>query len=425
MRSAYALFEPNHPKIDRCRICASPHLTPILSLGEQYLTGVFPRGRADKLSCGPLELVRCSGTDGCGLVQLRHSYDHREMYGENYGYRSSLNASMVQHLATKVKALRKRVSLERSDLVIDIGSNDGTLLSNYPIGTATLVGIDPTAHKFRQFYRPDIDVIADFFSAAAVRERFCGRRAKLITSIAMFYDLEAPLEFARQIADTLADDGIWHFEQSYLPAMLEANAYDTICHEHLEYYALRQIKWISDRADLKIVDVTFNAVNGGSFAVSVSPRQAPYPEFEDVDALLRREDAAGVGAPATYAAFASRVLEHRVQLLDTIRKLRASGKTIFGYGASTKGNVILQFCRLSAAEIPCIAEVNPDKFGCVTPGTWIPIVSEAEAKAANPDYLLVLPWHFRDNLIAREQEFLQGGGKMIFPLPVIDIVASQ
>jgi len=269
------MTEPKHRKIDCCRICRNRDLAPILSLGQQYLTGVFPRDRHQELSYGPLELVRCSGPGACGLVQLHHSYDHAEMYGSNYGYRSSLNASMVRHLADKVQALRGRVTVGESDLVIDIGSNDGTLLSNYPAGAATLVGIDPTADKFRQFYRPDIQVIADFFSADAVRERFPGRRAKLVTSIAMFYDLEAPQEFARQIAGILAADGIWHFEQSYLPAMLEANAYDTICHEHLEYYALRQIKWITDRAGLKIVDVTFNAVNGGSFAVSASPRSAP------------------------------------------------------------------------------------------------------------------------------------------------------
>jgi NDP-4-keto-2,6-dideoxyhexose 3-C-methyltransferase len=416
---------PKHHKIDRCRICANPNLAPILNLGQQYLTGVFPRDRNQKVSSGPLELVRCTGPDACGLVQLHHSYDQTEMYGSNYGYRSSLNASMVQHLADKVRVLCESVSVGKSDLVIDIGSNDGTLLSNFSSGGATLVGIDPTANKFRHFYRPDIHVIADFFSADIIRERFPGRRAKLVTSIAMFYDLEAPQEFARQIAGLLAEDGIWHFEQSYLPTMLEATAYDTICHEHLEYYALRQIKWIADRADLKIVDVAFNSVNGGSFAVSVSPRAAPYPEFGNVDEILRRESERGINTPETYVIFAARAWEHRAHLLETIRALNASGKKVFGYGASTKGNVLLQFCGLGPAEIPCIAEVNPDKFGCITPGTWIPIVSEMEAKAAQPDYLLVLPWHFRDNLIAREQAFLQNGGKMIFPLPILEVVALR
>jgi SAM-dependent methyltransferase len=418
--------KPRYHAIGSCRICGNSNLMPVLDLGQQYLTGVFPRGRDDNLTCGPLELVRCDGTDACGLVQLRHSYDHAEMYGANYGYRSSLNKSMVRHLADKVAGLLELVRLAPSDLVLDIGSNDGTLLSNYPSGGATLVGMDPTAAKFRQFYRPDIRVVADFFSADALRRHFPGRRAKLVTSIAMFYDLERPQAFADQIASVLAEDGMWHFEQSYLPAMLRTTSYDTICHEHLEYYALRQIKWIIDRAGLKIIDVSFNAVNGGSFAVTVAPAAAPYPECsEKIRAILAEEDRMGLGLVGTYLAFAKRVIEHKISLLSTVRSINERGMKVVGYGASTKGNVLLQYCGLSAAEIPCIADVNSDKFGCVTPGTWIPIVSEADAKAANPDYFLVLPWHFRENLVAREQEFLRRGGKMIFPLPDIDVVEAE
>jgi C-methyltransferase C-terminal domain/Putative zinc binding domain/Methyltransferase domain len=418
--------KPRYHAVDRCRICGNTSLMPVLDLGEQYLTGVFPRGRDDRLTCGPLELVRCEGAHSCGLVQLRHSYDHAEMYGANYGYRSSLNRSMVRHLADKVEGLLEIVRLAPTDLVLDIGSNDGTLLSNYPSGGPTLVGMDPTAAKFREHYRPDIRIVPDFFSAAALRRHFPGRRVKLVTSIAMFYDLEAPQAFADQIASILAADGVWHFEQSYLPSMLRTTSYDTICHEHLEYYALRQIKWMIDRAGLKIIDVTFNAVNGGSFAVTAAPVAAPYPECTDtIRDILDEEDRMGLRQFGTYLAFGTRVLEHKIELLKLLRGINARKMKVLGYGASTKGNVVLQYCGLSAAEIPCIADVNPDKFGCVTPGTWIPIVSEADAKAANPDYFLVLPWHFRENLVAREQEFMHRGGKMIFPLPAIDVVEGK
>jgi hypothetical protein len=418
--------KPRYRSIDRCRICGNSSLMPVLDLGEQHLTGVFPRGRDSGLTCGPLELVRCDGADACGLVQLRHSYDHAEMYGTNYGYRSSLNKSMVRHLADKVDALLEFAPLTSADLVLDIGSNDGTLLSNYPIDGPTLVGMDPTAAKFRHLYRPDIRVVPDFFSADMLRRHFPGRRAKLVTSIAMFYDLEAPQAFADQIASILAEDGVWHFEQSYLPSMLSTTSYDTICHEHLEYYSLRQIKWIADRAGLKIIDVSFNAVNGGSFAVTVAPVAAGYSECtEQIEAILAEEERLGLGAFGTYLAFATRVMEHKFELLKTLREIKARGMKVLGYGASTKGNVLLQYCGLSPDEIPCIADVNSDKFGCVTPGTWIPIVSEADAKAANPDYLLVLPWHFRENLVTREQEFLHRGGKMIFPLPAIDVVEAK
>lgn len=267
-------------EIKQCRICGNPHLAQILHLGNQFLTGTFPRDPTENITCGPLELVKCHGEHDascCGLVQLRQSYDLHEMYGDNYGYRSGLNRSMVEHLGHTVEALQKLVALNDGDLALDIGSNDGTLLSFYPQGL-NLVGIDPTAGKFKEFYRSDIQVITDFFSASLFKHHFGAKKAKLITSVAMFYDLEQPLTFMEQIREVLAEDGSWHFEQSYLPSMLKSNAYDTICHEHLEYYALKQIKWMTDRAGLKIIDVGLNEVNGGSFAVTVAKATAPYPE---------------------------------------------------------------------------------------------------------------------------------------------------
>jgi len=407
-------------EITCCRICGTTTLAPILSLGNQYLTGVFPRTRQQAITCGPLELVKCDG--GCGLVQLRHSYDSAEMYGENYGYRSGLNQSMVAHLRSKVAGLLGTTALAATDLVLDIGSNDGTLLSFYP-DTVTRVGMDPTVGKFLEHYRPGIETVADFFTAAAFRSRFGSRKAKIVTSIAMFYDLESPLSFVEQIASILDDEGIWHFEQSYLPTLLATNAYDTVCHEHLEYYCLKQVKWVLDRCGMKIVDVELNDVNGGSFAVTAAKAGAAIPEnTAALGRLLDAEERAGLSTPAPYELFRRRVFDHRDALLAQLDLLARRGAKVLGYGASTKGNVILQFCGITPAQLPCIAEVNPDKFGCFTPGTGIPIVSEAVAHALHPDYLLVLPWHFRRNLIEREKAFLDRGGGMIFPLPEIEII---
>jgi NDP-4-keto-2,6-dideoxyhexose 3-C-methyltransferase len=313
-------MKPMYQQIQHCRICGNRNLAQVLSLGDQYLTGVFPPGRDTNMTCGPLELVRCDGAEACGLVQLRHTFDHAEMYGRNYGYRSSLNNSMVRHLAETVKALVSIVRLSDTDLVLDIGSNDGTLLSNYSTEGPALVGIDPTACKFRQFYRSDIHVIPEFFSADTLKNYLFDRRAKVVTSMAMFYDLEAPQEFAEQVASILADDGVWHFEQSYLPAMLRANSYDTICHEHLEYYALRQIQWIVDRVGLKIIDVTFNDVNGGSIAVTAAHKAAAYPKSKQVHSLIaQEEERIGILSPATYTRFALAVSEHRDSLIRMIR----------------------------------------------------------------------------------------------------------
>jgi hypothetical protein len=240
----------------------------------------------------------------------------------------------------------------------------------------------------------------------------------------MFYDLEAPISFARQIAAILADDGIWHFEQSYMPSMLRLNSYDTICHEHLEYYSLHAVQRILDAADLRLVDVVMNAVNGGSFAVTAVRRSNRSVRTNDavINWLLAQEDRMGLHTPRPYREFEERVFRHRDDLTRLIRALNADGKTVLGYGASTKGNVVLQFCGLTARDIPAIADVNPEKFGRVTPGSHIPIVSEAEARAMNPDYFLVLPWHFKEGILRREKEYLSAGGRFIFPFPEIEIV---
>jgi hypothetical protein len=355
---------------------------------------------------------------------MRHSYDSAEMYGENYGYRSGLNQSMVAHLRAKVQEILARNVLFAGDLIIDIGSNDGTLLSVYPNGYVP-VGIDPTGAKFQKYYPPHVQLIPDFFNADLVRQRFPGQKAKVITSIAMFYDLESPLDFMRQIHQVLDDNGIWVFEQSYLPTMLDMNSYDTACHEHIEYYRLRQIQWMAQRVGFRILDVSVNAVNGGSFSITMAKTNSKLLANQPaVDQLRADENRQELDTLRPYAEFKQRVFRHRNELKNFIAAARASGQVVAGYGASTKGNVLLQFCNFTVRDIPYIAEVNPDKFGALTPGTSIPIISENEARSRRPDYFLVLPWHFRENILAREQQYLANGGKFLFPLPAISVVPA-
>lgn len=410
--------------ITACRCCGSTEMASVLSLGVQYLTGVFPRSPDEKLTSGPLELVKCVGADGCGLVQLRHTYDSSEMYGANYGYRSGLNQSMVRHLEQTVAAIVAKYPPSAGALVLDIGSNDGTTLSFMP-STVRRVGMDPTIVKYGKFYQPGIEKIPDFFSAKTFREHFGDTRADVITSIAMFYDLEDPLAFVRDIADVLAPEGVWYFEQSYLLTMLTQNAYDTICHEHLEYYALRQVQWMMHRCGLRVIDVQLNDVNGGSFSITACRESASHrPNSAAIARVEAGERAARLDDLAPYHDFAARVAAHRDALIALIADVRSRGESVLGYGASTKGNVILQYCGFTTDDIPAIAEVNPDKFGAFTPGTHIPIISEADAHAQKPAYLLVMPWHFRENLIGREAAYLAAGGKMIFPLPEISVASA-
>ena len=409
-----------YTKTEKCRICGNTRLVNVLDLGVQALTGTFPRTRDASLTRGPLRLVKCTGGGGvCGLLQLEHSYDLHEMYGENYGYRSALNVSMVTHLHAKVRRILEGVSLRDGDLIVDIGSNDSTTLQAYPAQGTVLVGIDPTGSKFAKHYPPHIHLIPDFFSARALQERFPGKKAKVVSSFSMFYDLEDPVAFMREVHEVLADEGVWVFEQSYMPTMLETNSYDTVCHEHLEYYGLKQIKWMADRVGFTIMDVELNDINGGSFSVVVRKSGAGRVPGAAVRRMLEEEERKGLDALEPYEAFARRAADSRSELLGFLYQARAQGKAVAGLGASTKGNVILQYCGLTEKDIAAIGEVNSDKFGCYTPGTRIPIIPEDELLRRKPDYLLVLPWHFR--------KFFEGSrkfssAKLFVPLPRLEFI---
>ena len=384
-------------KISKCRICGNKNLEKVLDLGMQMLTGIFPRDKKQGITTGPLCLVKCTGGDEvCGLLQLEHSYDLEEMYGKNYGYRSALNASMVTHLGNKIKKILGGVELSEGDLVIDIGSNDSTTLQAYPSSGLTLVGIDPTGIKFKKYYPSYIQLIPNFFSSSLVNKYFPRKRAKIVTSFSMFYDLEDPVNFMQQVYDVLVDEGVWVFEQSYMPTMLETNSYDTVCHEHLEFYALRQIKWMTDKVGFEIVDVEFNNINGGSFSVTVMKSSKELKVLPKIQKILDEERNNKLDTLIPYQEFAQRAAQSKNDLLTFIADSHAAGKTIAALGASTKGNVVLQYCGLTAEEIKYIGEVNSEKFGCYTPGTWIPIISEDELLSREIDYLIVLPWHFKE-----------------------------
>lgn len=404
--------------IKHCRICCNTNLVTVLELGNQALTGVFPKNREMELTSGPLTLVKCTGEKHCGLLQLAHSYSLGEMYGEYYGYRSGLNPSMVEHLKSKVDRIKAMGILQSGDIIVDIGSNDATTLRQYALPDCKLVGIDPTGAKFSSFYTSNITLIADFFSAAAYREIFGFQKAKVVTSFSMFYDLEDPTAFMEEIVEILAEDGVWVFEQSYMPAMLATNSYDTVCHEHLEYYSLAQIKWMTDRAGLEIIDVELNDVNGGSFSVVVQKlggRQRPSLAVADLAAREKRERLDDL---KTYIDFSLRVQKSRDDLLEFLHDARKAGKRVAALGASTKGNVILQFCNINASLIYAIGEVNPDKFSAFAPGTLLDIVDENQLVAEKPDYFLVLPWHFRPFF---DTQARYAGLNLVYPLPVLTV----
>jgi hypothetical protein len=400
-----------------CRSCGSERLQPVLDLGIQALSGMFPHpGRP--VASGPVRLVRCMA-ESCGLLQLDHTCDLKVLYGKDYGYRSGLNVSMAGHLQERVSRVRQFARLGDGDLVVDIGANDGTALRAWPEDRYELVGIDPTGGKFKEFYPPKVRLISDFFPSEAARRELGSRKAAVVTSFAMFYDLPDPLLFMREIASLLAEDGVWMFEQSYMPTMLMTNAFDTVCHEHLEYYGLTQILDLARRAGLRILDVDFNDVNGGSFCVLAGRKESPHLAQEaKLQAILDEERRQGLDRDEPYLAFAQRVASACSSILGFLQEARKAGKRVYGLGASTKGNILMQRAGIGPDLVTAIGEVNPDKFGCVTPGSWIPIIPEDEMLGLRPDYLLVLPWHFRKFFLSNPKF---AGRTLVFPLPHLDI----
>jgi hypothetical protein len=403
-------------EVSSCRICGSK-LKDVFDLGVQAVASRFPaKNEADPPSA-PLILVKCQG--GCGLVQLKHTVSSDEMYTHAYGYRSGLNETMRFHLKTIVEDLYTYVNIKEGDVVLDIGSNDGTLLSWHDT-QATRVGIDPTGSQFKEYYDNDVILVPDFFSHDTYTKALGERKARCVTTISMFYDLPDPLQFMKDVAQILDHSGVWIMEQSYMPTMLETGSYDTICHEHLEYYCFKQIEWMTKRAGLRVVDVSLNDCNGGSFRVALCHDSAPYPTNTDnVKKIIDKDSTADI------SAFVARSEKHRQDIRAVLQGLKDEGKSVYLYGASTKGNTMLQYCGIGSNFITSAAERNPMKYGCRTPNTGIPIVSEVEVRQAKPDYMLVLPWHFRAGFIEREREYLENGGKLIFPLPEIDIVSKS
>ena len=403
-----------------CRICSSTNFESILDFDDMALTGVFLEDGSQALKA-PLTLIRC---ESCGLIQLKHTYSLEALYTDSYGYESHLNASMRAHLQNKALLLqRKHLSNKANPVVVDIASNDGTLLSGYSLPNATLIGIDPLIDNVSDYYPIGASKVASFFTADAFKS-ISKKSASLVTSLSVIYDLDDPARFASDVAEILEENGIWHFEQSYLPTMVETLSYDTICHEHLLYLKLSDILTILKSAGLQIVDASLNSINGGSIAVTAIKSKSKVTPDPFVKFLLEKEELEGYIGGSRLKKFAIDAKKHSEDLKAIIENYMKANYKIYGLGASTKGNVLLQWCGLNSSTIQSIGDINSKKFGKQTPGSSIDIVSENEILDSGNEGVLaiVMPWHFRDGITRSAEEFLEPGGKLLFPLPRIEVV---
>ena len=413
-------------KRNTCRVCGSSSLKKVIDLGPQYLQGSFIKPGKEMPSLRKIDctLVRCNPEEdenACGLLQMEHSVPPEILYAA-YWYRSGTNDTMRNHLKNIVESVIDTVGSAKHPSVLDIGCNDGTLLGYYPKNFIKY-GCDPSdvAQEVKE-----ATVVQDIFPSEELFSMLEGKKLDVITSIAMFYDLEDPVEFVRGIKRFLSSGGVWVFEMSYMPRMLELDSYDTICHEHLEFYSLAVLEKILSMGGMKIFKISFNEINGGSIRCYATHKENSKHDSKENDALLNeirhKEFDLELDTDKPYHTFQKRIEKLKHELHDLLVKFKKKKKVVHIYGASTKGNTILQWCDIDNSLVEYAAERNPDKYGARTLGTDIPIISEKESRAMNPDYYLVLPWHFKDEFLVREKEALDKGTGFIFPVPVIEII---
>jgi len=393
-----------------CRLCGADALRPVFSLGSQYINDFVPPDRIGKGLTAPLDLVMCGR---CTLLQLLHTAPQEILYSRHYWYRSGVTDTMRRGLKDIADAVASAVSLKPGDAILDIGANDGTLLANFAGRGIHRVGCEP-ADNLVDMLRPNADyVMHDFWNyegyEAIARLGGFGK-AKAITAIGMFYDLEDPNQFIRDARRALAEDGVFIAQLMCLASMLKTNDVGNIVHEHLEYYSLASLKYLFETNGLEMFRIEENDINGGSYRIFARHYRGTGMPIDEKIGLAELE------------AFARRVEANRDRCVAFIKDEVRKGKTVYVYGASTKGNVILQYYGLDTRLITAAAERSPEKWGKYTVGSWIPIVTEEEARRAKPDYFLVLPWAFLPEFVEREKAWVTGGGKFIVPLPEFRIV---
>lgn len=412
-------------KIKKCRFCGNKNIVSCIDVGSQYLSSIFPADMSYKkeLKKYPLEIVQCVKKDDgqCGSLQLAYNYDLSDMY-EHYPYTSGSNSSMKKILLDVANAGKALNNLKEGDTVLDIGSNDGTLLNFFADQPLDLVGIDPAKNVECKVNSNRFIEVKDFFNAKNYK-KVSKNKAKLVFSVAMFYHLNNPVKFCEDIKEILDENGVLIIQMAYLPAMIKTNMYDNIVHEHVGYYSVQNIKWVLDKAGMEIFDVILNDVYGGSFRVFAKKKGVQnFPETQRLREVLSEELDWGIFKKPTYSDFMDRINKTKKDLRYLLQKIKDEGKRTWVYGASTKGNTIMQFCNIGTDLVEAAADSNEFKFNKHLIGSDIPIYDEVKLRKERPDYLLALPYSFVYAFMEREKELVRKGTKFIIPIPEVKII---
>mgnify|MGYP001176259403 FL=1 len=406
-------------KISKCRICSSKKFSKLFSLGKQSFTGKFPNSLNHKIPKDHINLILCNK---CKLVQLDRNFNPNFLYGKDYGYRTGINLTMSNHVKYVAKEAIKISRPKQKDYILDIASNDGTLLNNYGNKFIT-VGIDPLINKYKKFYKKINYKISNFFTYKNLKKNNLDKKYKIITALSMFYDLKDPNSFIKDIKKILHEEGVFILEHADLLSILKYSLFDTICHEHLEYYSSKIIIELMKKNKLKVFDIKNSIINGGSTRYFVSHDNSKFKiQTRKISNILKEEIKFKLEKKETFLRFFKQINLIKRKIMSLLNKIVKNKKTIHGYGASTKGNVLLQYFGINKKYLNCIAERNPLKYNKFTPGTYIKIISEKKSRELKPDYYFVLPWHFKNEIIKRETKIRNLGTKLIFPLPKLKII---
>ena len=408
-------------RIKKCRSCSSDELEPIISLGDHYVTN-FIDSKKEQGEKIPLELILCKK---CNFLQLGHNAPPESMWGDQYWYKSGINRLIREDLKDIIYKSQQLRPVEKGDVIVDIGCNDGTLFDFYQ-GKSRLIGFEPSKNVANEAEGKGYEIINDFFNAKDLKERIGKKKAKIITAISMFYDLDNPNPFLDDVASCLDSDGLFVIQQNYLVKMLENNAFDNVCHEHRGYYSLTSLEHLLKRHKMEIFDIEQNEINGGSIRTYVkfkgNNKLHGFKGAENrIGRLMKKEKHMNLDTSKPYRKFASRIFRIKENLTDFLEKERNLGKNICGLGASTRGNTTLQYFEFGPNLIDCIFDRNPDKEGKKTVGTLIPITSPDNIQKYDPNYQLVLIWHIFKGIGDDEKEFVRKGGKFILPLPKLKV----
>ena len=407
-------------QIKRCRACKSKKLSSLFSLGKLCFTGKFSSTK-DKIKKKPVKLIICKN---CELVQLAHNYDLKYLYGPGYGYRTGINQTMTDHVKKITQVLAKKTLLKKNDLVLDIASNDGTLLNFYKKDLIKF-GIDPILKKYKNNYKNIRYSISSFFSANKISSKI-KKKFKIITALSVFYDLLNPNKFLNDVKKLLLNDGVFLLEFADLASIIKYKMFDTICHEHLEYYSTKVIINLVKQNGLRVFDIKQNQINGGSKQYFICHENSKIrSKDKTIKKILFNESKLNLNKVQSFKHFIKKINFLKKRLNNVIKIIRKKKQNIHCYGASTKGNVLLQYFKINNKKISFTAERNKNKYGLVTPGSKIKIISEKLSRLLKPDYYLVLPWHFKKEILKREKSILKNGTKFIFPLPNFEIVGKN